>query len=366
MATPALAMGLEQLNTGVYAVQSYGQQGAALRAGSGVLIGPGQVVTACTVLAGARSIAVRRGNVSYGATLEAPDVERNLCLLKVPDLNAPGVPLSSPAAPGFGQKVVGASVYGAALAVREATIAGLRADASGKLDRIEASIAPDASAIGGGLFDENGRLVGILINPASPTETRQQAVPASWIPEIRMRAAVAMASYRSAAANSQPGSAQALDNSAGSVRPGNDGSPRVGEVWRYRITDNLTRTSQLVSYRVDRIENDRVIFNQGASIEFKDGRLDRINTPIAGEFDTVAPPGGWVPANVKVGSRWKVAPTRTRQGLDISLEGVAEREETIRIAAGAYRTIRIVYNGYEMRPTNLNGGSISVPYKATV
>lgn len=358
-ATPAFALDLEQLNVSVYAVQAHGQQETLLRAGSGVAIGPGQIVTTCNVLAGSRTIAVRRGNVSYGATLEAPDVERNLCLLKVPDLNSPGVPLSVAAAPGFGQKVVAASVSGTALAVRTATIAGLQADTNGKLDRIEASVAPDAGAAGGGLFDESGRLVGVLVGPGSPKDARQQAVPASWIPEIRTRGVAAMANYRAAAAN-RPSDAVA-------VRDASTGSPSVGEVWRYQLHDDLTRKNQDVFYRVDRIDNGRVFYNQGARVEFLDGRLDRINTPIAGEFDFTSPPGGWVPANVKVGDRWKVSYSRSKGTTDTNLEGLAEKEETIRVPAGTYRTIRIAYRGYANRPANINGmGTIAVPYKTTV
>lgn len=359
-ATPALAISLDQLNTSVYAVYVYGPQGAMLRAGSGIVTGPGQVVTACNVLAGARSIAVHRGNATYGATLDAPDIERNLCLLKVADLNAPAVPLSPMAAPGFGQKVVAASVIGPALAVREAAVAGLRAGASGALERIEASVEPDTASAGGGLFDENGRLVGILMNAASSAETRQQAAPASWISQIYARGAAAMASYRQ--------TVDALPQAAPTLAPAAaGGSPRVGEVWRYRLTDNLTRTSQQVTYRVDRIEADRVIFNQGARVEFKDGRLDRINSPVGGEFDVGAPPGGWVPANVTVGSRWKVEYSRSKRSKDISLQGVAEQEETIRVAAGSYRAIRIAYRGYLNRGGYMNGmGSVPVQYKATL
>ncbi|WP_454738495.1 S1 family peptidase [Cupriavidus necator] len=363
-----MAIGLEQLTASVYAVRAYGPQESPLGAGSGVVIAPGQVVTACNVLAGARTIAVRRENVSYGATLEAPDVERNLCLLKVPNLNAPAVPLSVSAAPGFGQKVVAASISGAALAVREATVAGLQAGPNGKLERIEASMAHDASASGGGLFDDNGRLVGILVNPGTPAETRQRAVPASWIPEIRARGAAAVASYRPAGGDAPTSAASARDAVSGAAEPGAGSSPRVGEVWRYQLTDNLTRKRQEVSYRVDRIDNDRVIFNQGARTEFKDGRVDRIGTPAGGEFDVVSPPGGWVPANLKVGNRWNLSYRQAGTGFQTRLEGVATGESTIRVAAGTYRTIRITYDGYVQRPFYGFGsaGTGSVPYKAVV
>lgn len=367
-----MAMGLEQLTAkaspSVYAVRTYGPQESPLGGGSGVVIGPGQLVTACSVLAGATTIAVRRENVSYGATLEAPDVERNLCLLKVANLNAPALPLAAAAAPGFGQKVFAAAIAGTGMTVREGTVAGLQAGANGKLDRIEASIEQDASAGGGGLLDDNGRLVGILVNAASPAETRQRAVPASWIPEIRARGAAAVASYRPAAGDAPAAAAPARDAVSGAAAPGTGASPRVGEVWRYQLTDNLTRKRQEVSYRVDRIDNDRVIFNQGGRIEFKDGRPDRITTPIGGEFDVQSPPGGWVPANVKVGMRWNSSYRPSGTDFPTRLEGVATGESTIRVAAGSYRTIRITYDGYMQRPFYGFGsaGPAPVQYKAVV
>lgn len=381
VATPAIAVGAEPslstVSQSIFAVRTYGPQEAPLGAGLGVVIAPGQVVTACQVLAGARSIAVRRENVSYGASLEAPDVERGLCLLKVPNLSSPAAQIASGAAPGFGQKVLAASVAGSAVSLRQATVAGLQAAANGKLDRIEASVAPEDGATGGGLFDEAGRLVGILVGPAGPAaaraQLRQAAVPASWIPEIRARGAAALAGYRPAA----PAAAPAPTSAPAGVQPSaaagvpigaNAGSPRVGEEWRYQLTDTLTGTRQEVRYRVDRIENDRVIFNQGGRIELMDGRVDRIATPAGGEFDAAAPPGGWVPANLKVGNRWRVSYRQAGTGFETQLDGVATGESTVRVAAGAYRAIRITYDGYVQRPFYGFGsnGAGPVPYKAVV
>ncbi|WP_373379642.1 serine protease [Cupriavidus nantongensis] len=329
------------------------------------------------MLAGARSIAVRRENISYGASLEAPDVERGLCLLKVPNLSAPAAQIASGAAPGFGQKVLAASVAGTAVSLRQATVAGLQAATNGKLDRIEASVAPEDGATGGGLFDETGRLIGILVGAPGPAtagaQLRQAAVPASWIPEIRARGAAALAGYRPSApapatAMTAASAAAQAPAAAGVSAGASAGSPRVGEEWRYQLTDTLTGTRQEVRYRVDRIENDRVIFNQGGRIELMDGRVDRIATPAGGEFDSAAPPGGWVPANVKVGNRWRVSYRQAGTGFETQLDGVATGESTVRVAAGAYRAIRITYDGYVQRPFYGFGsnGAGPVPYKAVV
>ncbi|MDQ0140399.1 S1 family peptidase [Cupriavidus necator] len=362
---PAMGLGVDQLTASVspsvYAVRTYGAQETPLSNGSGVVVGPGQIVTLCNVLAGARTIAVRRQNVSYGATLEAPDVERNLCLLKVANLNAPAVQLAVSAVPGFGQKVFAAAVADTGIAVREGTIVGLQAGVDGKLERVEASVAREPGVSGGGLFDEHGRLVGILVDGAATADMRQRAVPAAWIPEIRQRGAAAMASYApGASASGSPPPA-----GAGRVDGTSTGLPRVGEVWRYRLTDNLTKSQREVSYRVDRIDNDRVFINQGARVEFKDGRVDRINTAVGGEYEVASPPGGWIPANLKAGNRWKLSYRQAGTGYPTQLEAVATGESTIRVAAGSYRTIRITFEGYMERPFYGfgPGGIRSVPYK---
>lgn len=49
--------------------------------------------------------------------------------------------------------------------------------------------------------------------------------------------------------------------------PAGGASPRVGEIWRYELVDKMTRTRRDVVYRVDRVEGDRVTFNQGARVE---------------------------------------------------------------------------------------------------
>lgn len=363
-ATPASAIGLEQITANVYAVRAVGAQGNAIANTSGVVIGQNQVVTACNALASARSIAVVRDNVSYEATLAAPDVERNLCLLKVPNLPGTGVTLAAGnTAPALGQKMVLASVAGGAVAVRESAVAGLQAGTDYKLSSIELGVPQDAAANGGALFDDGGRLVGILLSSAGNPPPRQRAVPAAWVRDINARGATALANYQPSANDSARGTGAA----GAPVAPqaaASDGSPRVGEVWQYVLTDNLTRRQSEVRYRVDRIEADRVIINQGGRIERPDGSLERIVTPAGGEFDAASPPAGWVPAGVKVGQRWKLS-YKQAGGTLTNIDGIASSESDISTPAGQFRTIRITYRGYVQRVINGGGGTVSSPYSAT-
>ncbi|MDF3834233.1 serine protease [Cupriavidus basilensis] len=362
--TPQL---LAKLTPSIYAVRALGANNAPLSSGSAVVIGPGQLVTACHVLAGARGITVRRDNVSYDATLEAPDVQRDLCLLRVSNFNAPPVGLSPAAAPSFGQKVLAAASPDASgVVVLEGSVAGLRAGADGKLDRIEITADLPPAASGGGLFDETGRLVGILSARRAPGEKLLKALPAGWIAAVKERGAAAMAEYRSAAPAARASAAPAGSPAAPGTADAGNVSPRVGEVWRYELTDKLTGKRRDVVYRVDRVEADRVTFNQGARIETRDGRIERINTPGGGEFESVSPPRGWVPEDVKVGAQWKYSYKQAGSGLNTELTGEATGESTMTLPAGSFRVLRLAYKGYVLRPFYgfSSGAGSSVPYQA--
>jgi hypothetical protein len=366
---------IAKLAASVFGVRTYGANETPLAGGSAIVIGPGLLATACHVLAGAHAITVRRDNVSYGATLEAPDVERNLCLLRVDNFSAPAVTMA-PAAPGFGQKGYAVALAdGRTLTSREALVTGLQAGADGKLDRIQLSLEVDPAAngreSGGGMFDEQGRLLGIVSTPASG-EKRLRALPAAWIGEARARGAAAMATYQKSATlagNSIPAGAAPAVAAAPPATEAAVMGPRVGERWTYTLTDRMTNKSQSVTWRVDRIEGERVSYNQGSRIERKDGRLERIETPIASEFDVASPPGGWVPAGTKPGARWKTSFRQPSNSIRTEFTATVTGETTIRVPAGTFRTVRVTFDGYTYRPFyGFNaeaGNTTSVPYKAT-
>ncbi|MGO4155009.1 S1 family peptidase [Cupriavidus sp. YAF13] len=342
---------LAKLTPSIYAVRAMGANNAPLASGSAVVIGPGQLVTACHVLAGARAIAVRRDNVSYDATLDAPDVDRDLCLLRVANFNAPAVSVSAAAAPAFGQKVLAAaSPEASGVVVLDGSVSGLRAGADGKLDRIEITLDFPAAASGGGLFDETGRLVGILSARRAPGE-KLKALPASWIAQVKERGAAAPVAP--------------VADEAGAA-PAGGASPRVGEVWRYELVDKLTRKRRDVVYRVDRVEGERITFNQGARVETLNGRVERISTPSAGEFDGASPPRGWVPEDVKPGARWKYSYKQAGTDMRTELTGEVTGESTITVPAGSFRVLRLAYKGYVARPFYgfSYGAPSSVPYTA--
>lgn len=368
LASPAFALDTAQMlakvSPSVYTVATYGPQRAPLSTGSAVVIGPGQLVTTCHVLAGARSVTIQRDNVSYGATLEAPDVERDICLLKVANFNAPAAAVAA-SAPAFAQRVFTAvATEDGRVSMNQGAVAGMRAGADGGLDRIQASIAPVAQIEGGGMFDDNGRLIGVLTRAAAG-DTLTSALPAAWIASASARSTRALASYTPGPA---PAAATAAAPSAAQAAAPNE-SPRVGETWRYELTDRLTGVKRDVVYRIDRIDGDKVTFNQGARVESRDGRLQKLNTSVGGEFDVLSPPGGWVPENVKPGMAWKYSYKAPGSGAATELEGRVTGQSPIRLPMGEFQALRISYEGMQLRSfyaANATGSLVTVPYKIVV
>ena len=143
--------------------------------------------------------------------------------------------------------------------------------------------------------------------------------------------------------------------------------PRVGEQWRYELVDKMTKARREVSYRVDRIEGERVVFNRGARVESGDGRVVRITAATGGDFDEASPPGGWVPEDVRAGLRWKLSYRQPVTGLQTDLTGEAGGESTLTVPAGTFRVLRLSFKGYVSRPFygfTGGGAASSVPYSA--
>jgi hypothetical protein len=198
----------EKVSPSVWAVRSLDAAGRPINNGSGVVIGPGRIVTNCHVLARAKAVQVRREKLSHEAALEHADPERDLCTLTVKDFNAPAVAVSELAGARIGQRVytVG-NPEGLALTLSEGLISGLRSE-DPRLPPIQTSAPISPGSSGGGLFDSEGRLLGIttaaVLGRRRIAQNLNFAVPAEWIAEVPARAAAALAA-RTVAAAAAPG-----------------------------------------------------------------------------------------------------------------------------------------------------------------
>ena len=127
------------------------------------------------------------------------------------------------------------------------------------------------------------------------------------------------------------------------------GIPRVVE---YRLDDRMGGPPRKVSFRFLEQEQDRISFNNGTWIESPDGTVLEANSQIAGDFDSVMPPGGWVhPQELAPGASWNARYTKKFGGGSVAMDitAVVTQPETLVIAGRAVSAVRIDYRGYTTR-----------------
>jgi serine protease Do len=169
---------LVALGMSVLRIEAAGPRGYAL--GSGVAVAPGIVVTNCHVTRDAREIHVVRGGARWRVAAQAADVEHDLCLLRVPDITARIVPLGRALDLQAGQALLALGYTGG---IEMSSSAGEVID----LHRhdgaavIQASSRFNSGASGGGLFDADGRLVGVLTFRLRGGAAHYFAAPAEWV-----------------------------------------------------------------------------------------------------------------------------------------------------------------------------------------
>jgi len=153
--------------------------------GSGVVTAAETVVTNCHVLEGGVRYAVYSGKARYSGTLRVADIDRDLCELQVGNLRAPRVALYT------GRLRVGQRVYAAGapegleLTISEGLVSSIR-----ELDDahyIQTSAPISSGSSGGGLFDVEGRLVGVTAFIIPEGQNLNFALPASWITDLAAR-----------------------------------------------------------------------------------------------------------------------------------------------------------------------------------
>lgn len=152
--------------------------------GSGVALAPDEVLTNCHVTRDAQSVHVLRGGQRWRAQAQAVDADHDLCLLQVPglDATAPALGRSSTLLPG---QPVSAFGYTGGLALQHSagTVVALHRLDGGRV--IQSSNAFTSGASGGGLFDSEMRLVGILTFRLRGGAAHYFSAPVEWALTLR-------------------------------------------------------------------------------------------------------------------------------------------------------------------------------------
>ena len=173
----------DKVKDSIVVVKTLDAQGKVKGQGSGVLLPSGKIATNCHVVEGGASYQVGRGKQLVRATLYAEDADKDICLLDAKGITGKPAQLGKAAGLKVGVPVyaVGAP-QGLELSLSDGIVAQLRGGPP-PLIQTTAAISPGSS--GGGLFDGEGRLVGLTTLYVEGGQSLNFAMPVEWIGEIK-------------------------------------------------------------------------------------------------------------------------------------------------------------------------------------
>ena len=167
-----------RLSPSVFKVEAHNGKGTVSH-GSGVLIDQGTVVTNCHVTRYATAVLVSKQGLRWQADAQISDLKHDLCLLRVPGITGAIAPISGDR-PRVGQPVIAIGyVGGTAPRLSGGEVRALYQYDGGRV--IQSSAWFNSGASGGGLFDQDGKLIGIIAFRHQGGEAFYFALPVNWI-----------------------------------------------------------------------------------------------------------------------------------------------------------------------------------------
>lgn len=162
------------------------RDGSPTALGTGVAIEPDTVITNCHVAQAGDVVQVRDQQALLPASIVVADEEFDLCKLRVHGLSARPVTLGASTQLNVGQKVFAiGSPQGLDLTLSDGLVSSLREGPAGTFIQTTAPVSPGSS--GGGLFDQRGRLVGIITFQMRSGQNLNFAIPVEWIDKMSNR-----------------------------------------------------------------------------------------------------------------------------------------------------------------------------------
>ncbi len=175
----------------VFILEVLDSHGNKISAHTALLVDGKKIVTQCDLLEGAESLRVRQEDKTYPASTLFKDNARNLCILEA--TNSSGGLKLRETDPAPGSRVYAVSnALALGISISEGVVSGIREANGESAIQFTAPIAPGSE--GGGLFDEDGRLVGIINYRQRDGQNVNFAQPARWIREIEARSTATDAS----------------------------------------------------------------------------------------------------------------------------------------------------------------------------
>jgi cytochrome c-type biogenesis protein CcmH/NrfG len=177
----------ESVSASIVVIGTYDAKGTALGLSSGVAVASDVIATNSHAIKDAAKVQVMRRGKEYPASLPHCDWDRDVCTFTVSGINAPAVKTGSTSRLKVGERVYAVSApQGLELTLSEGIISSLHpVEGGGQYIQISAPISLGSG--GGGLFDEEGRLIGLLTFYLAEGQQINFAVPVEWIPELPKR-----------------------------------------------------------------------------------------------------------------------------------------------------------------------------------
>lgn len=338
----------------IVVITTLSSSGDELKQGSGVLIEPRELVTSCHVVKDAARISVKQGNVVRAARLRFLDDARDLCQLQLDDVFPTGRPATDMVMSAnleVGQRAyVIAAPRGLERTISRGIVSGLRdIKESARLVQTDAAVSPGSS--GGGLFDSEARLIGI-ITFGLVQENLNFAIPADWIQQLKGR-------NRDRLGDADP--VRTISSGANSS-PARIGSPRIGDRWKYRLLDGkrpagtvvveiIDVRGNIVSERVTREDLTGFSVERNVTVGIQTTRIPEIvATPGGYQLIELAP---YVPVGQTISTeeRWNGLPVTVRLGgygygkQKFETEARVVGREKISVPAGKFDAVRVQLKG---------------------
>jgi len=173
----------DKVKDSIVGVKTLDAKRTIINQGSGVLISSSTVATSCHVVEGGASYQVGRSQQLVSAVLYAEDGDKDICLLTAKEIAGKPAELRKTKGLKAWDQVFAVGVsLGAQPSLSEGTIAKLWG-VPPSLIQVTAAIVPEIS--GGGLFDGEGRLVGLATLYKEGEQTLNFAMPVEWIGEVK-------------------------------------------------------------------------------------------------------------------------------------------------------------------------------------
>ena len=173
---------LAKAKPSIVTVEARDKQTAEKRSGTGVVVRPHAVATACALVGKADVLNVVSDNHSYAATLTVADQSRDLCLLTVPELSAPAVERAGEHAFSMQDIVWAVGMTNGAPFVEPGMIIQVRG-ASPQL--IETTINDTPATVGRGIFKQTGACLGITTVFHDGDKTLYYTAPIQWVDQLQ-------------------------------------------------------------------------------------------------------------------------------------------------------------------------------------